>query len=112
MTSFSLSHTEYNLIPIVFSTAAIPFSIFSGIMIDRVGNRFSISFFTVLSIIGLSIFCYGSDQNNPNFTLFLIGRGLFGMGWIGTIIWFSAMSSVWFHYCDMSLAASACLCFG
>ena len=103
---------QYNLIPIVSSAAAIPFSIIASLLLDKVGSRFSISFFTTLSISGLSLFAYSTSSEDPNFRNFLVGRALFGMGYVGQIIWFSAVTSQWFYYKEAGIVMASLLAFG
>ena len=58
MARFQLTNFEYNLIPIVSSIAAIPAVMLAAVLLDKMGTRFSISFFIILSIGGLSLIAY------------------------------------------------------
>jgi nitrate/nitrite transporter NarK len=111
MAKFQLSHTQYQYIPIVQAGSAIPFAVVAGFVIDRAGPRFAISLFTLLCIIGLSIFASSSNMTDDNFKMFLVGRAIFGMGAVGQFIWFSTITSIWFYYNNMALAMAAGLCF-
>ena len=79
--------------PAIGAAAAIPFSLFAALLIDKTGTRFAISLFTTISISGVSLFAYSSMAGDPNWRNFLIGRALFGMGYVGQIMWFSTVIS-------------------
>ena len=93
MARFQLTNLQYNLIPVASSAAAIPFALFAAMLLDKMGTRFSISFFIILSISGLSLFAYSATVGaDPNLRNFLLGRALFGMGYVGQIMWFSTVA--------------------
>ena len=110
MATFGLNHSQYNLIPILYSAFAIPASIAAGFLIDRVGPRICVSLFTTVSIIGLSVFAYAAG-GEPDFTLFLVGRSIFGMGSESLMIWFATTTGVWFYYSEVAVSAAISLAF-
>ena len=50
-------------------------------------------------------------QDPSQYTYFLVGRALFGMGYIGQLIWFSTVASQWFYYNEIGVAMSLLLAF-
>ena len=88
MARFQLNNLQYNLIPIVSSLAGIPAVLIAAVMLDKLGSRFSISFFVILAIAGLSILAFSAIEiDEPVYRNFLIGRALFGMGYTGQVMW-------------------------
>ena len=93
MARFQLTNLQYNLIPVAGAAAAIPFALLAALLLDKMGTRFAISFFIILSISGLSLFAYSATVGaDPNLRNFLLGRALFGMGYVGQIMWFSTVA--------------------
>lgn len=76
------------MLPVSYSAAAIPFSILSGFLIDRVGTRISLAVFMIFSIIGLSVFAISTTPSSTDYSMCLIGRAIYGMGGEGLVIWF------------------------
>lgn len=89
----------------------IPFAVFSGMLIDKLGSKRSIVFFASLVIIGLFIAALAADQSLLNFRLFLIGWAIFGMGEVGTLIWYSSINSVFFFYHGNAMSMALLVCF-
>ena len=83
MARFEINNFQYNLIPIMSSLAAIPAVLLASVMLDKTGARFSISFFIILSIAGLSLIPYSLTLDEPEYKYVLIGRALFGVGYTG-----------------------------
>ena len=101
------------MIPIVSAGSAILFCFFAAYLLDKTGTRFSLSFFTTLSISGLSLFAYSTqDADEPSFGYFLFGRAMFSMGYIGQVMWFSTITSEWFHYREYGVVMVLLLIFG
>ena len=52
-----------------------------------------------------------SNENMLNFKLFLVGWAIFGMGVVGTMIWYSTINSVFFFYSNNAMSMALLVCF-
>jgi len=72
--------------------------VLSGLLLDKIGSRKSNILFISLQFIGLSVSALATSANFLDFQLFLIGQSVFGMGNVGTMIWFTTVNSVFFYF--------------
>lgn len=108
---FSLNDMQFQYITIGQYAACIPFAVFSGMLIDRVGNKKSNLFFATLQILGLVVSMLAMHDSLLNFNLFITGRVIFGMGMAGTLIWYSSINSVFFFYTNNAMSMAILVCF-
>lgn len=80
-------------------------------LIDKLGSKQSVLFFASLEMIGLSIASLTANESLLNFRLFLIGWAIFGMGVVGTLIWYSSINSVFFFYNHNAMSMALLVCF-
>lgn len=80
-------------------------------LIDLRGSKQSVIFFATLQMIGLMIAALACNENLLNFKLFLVGWVIFGMGVVGTMIWYSSINSVFFFYENNAMSMALLVCF-
>uniref|UniRef100_A0A6G3ME95 Lysosomal dipeptide transporter MFSD1 n=1 Tax=Henneguya salminicola TaxID=69463 RepID=A0A6G3ME95_HENSL len=76
--NMKLTELQYNVISSFYSIPNIFFVIFSGIIVDRIGHRFSTLLFTCFCFVGQIFLCLGVYKNV--FMILLLGRFIFGIG--------------------------------
>ena len=62
-------------------------------------------------MIGLMIAALASNESMLKFKLFLVGWAIFGMGVVGTMIWYSTINSVFFFYTNNAMSMALLVCF-
>tara|TARA_B110000285_G_C14727121_1_gene424767 strand:+ start:108 stop:587 length:480 start_codon:yes stop_codon:yes gene_type:complete len=76
--------------------------LFGGAIIDKMGVRWSITFFFILNLVGNFVFALGGVYEN--FTLMLIGRGIFGTGNFTSMTALTVIATKWFISSNLNLA--------
>lgn len=111
MQLYNLTEIQYQLIAVSQYAVCIPFAIFSGMLIDKLGSKRSVLFFASLVMIGLLIAALAANESLLNFRLFLVGWAIFGMGEVGTLIWYSSINSIFFFYTHNAMSMALLVCF-
>ncbi len=99
---FQLSLVNYNLLYSVYSFPNILLPMFGGILIDRLGIRIGIIFFSSLLIIGQFFVMLGGIWTNYN--LLILGRVIFGLGGESLGVTESALVAKWFGDKELAFA--------
>ena len=75
---YEINNTQYNLLNSIYSIPNIVLCFFAGVFIDKIGIRVATFSFTLLVLIGHTLFTLSAYQYS--YPLALVGRALFGIG--------------------------------
>jgi MFS family permease len=95
----------------LYSVYAIPNSILpllGGLFVDKLGVRVCLVIFSILLCLGQMVIMLGGYRNN--FTLMIIGRGIFGAGCESMYVGQATIVSSWFINYELSLAIAMISC--
>jgi MFS family permease len=109
-----LSHTNYNLLYAIYAWTNAILVIFSGFLIDKVGNAIGLFLFSVLCLTGSTIFTVGtmmSYESSAMFPLMLLGRLMFGSGNGSLTVVQNRLTAYWFQGKELALAFGVTLAF-
>lgn len=105
---FKIDTFRFNLLYSVYALPNIVLPLFGGIIVDRLGVRFGISFFSFLVIIGQSVVTFGAKEHS--FILMLIGRIIFGFGGECLAVASGVITAKWFRGREIAFALGLILC--
>ena len=97
-----LTDLEYNSLYSVYSFPNIILPLVGGLVIDKMGVRVGTFVFTLIMIIGQSIFMLGATYET--FWVMILGRFVFGMGGECLFVCQSTVISQWFKAKELALA--------
>lgn len=100
--NLGIDDTQYNLLYTLYSLPNIALALVGGLIIDFLGVRRAMIFFSFLTIIGQAIVTYGASQ--MNFVGLLVGRLLFGIGEESLIVALHTMITKWFKGKELAFA--------
>lgn len=93
------SDTQIGTLNAIYSFPNIIMVLIGGIIVDRLGTRFSTLVFTVVCVLGAFL-----TAMSPSFTVMAIGRLLFGLGAESMIVAITAATGQWFGNRELGLA--------
>uniref|UniRef100_A0A8C5R2F7 Lysosomal dipeptide transporter MFSD1 n=1 Tax=Leptobrachium leishanense TaxID=445787 RepID=A0A8C5R2F7_9ANUR len=101
-----MSPQEFNFLYAIYAWTNAVVVIVAGFLIDKLGNRFGLFLFSLLTVLGSSIFALGSHFKGTSYMLpiMLIGRLLFGAGNGSLTIVQARVAAFWFKGKELALA--------
>ncbi|XP_075755096.1 lysosomal dipeptide transporter MFSD1-like [Pelodiscus sinensis] len=108
-----MTPAEYNLLYAIYAWTNALVVILAGFLIDKLGNRFGVFFFSFLTVLGSCIFALGSHFKGTPYLLplMLTGRLLFGSGNGSLTIVQNRITAFWFKGKELALAFGLTLSF-
>ncbi|KAK1794825.1 hypothetical protein P4O66_009895, partial [Electrophorus voltai] len=107
-----LTPQEYNLLYAIYAWTNAVVVIMAGFLIDKLGNRFGVLFFSSLAVLGSAIFALASHfKGTYLLPLMLTGRLLFGSGNGSLTIVQNRITAFWFRGKELALAFGLTLAF-
>ncbi|BFY99342.1 hypothetical protein BsWGS_02382 [Bradybaena similaris] len=108
-----MSDEEYNLLYAVYAWTNAVVVIAAGFLIDKLGNRVGVFFFSSLCLLGSSTFAAGVFLKGTSALLpvMLLGRLLFGAGNGSLTIVQSRITAYWFRDKELAMAFGITLAF-
>lgn len=103
----NLNNLEFNMLYSVYSLPNMVLPFFGGIMIDKLGVRFSILTFSTVIIVGQLVVVISGYLYD--YYGMLVGRSIFGIGSESLNNAQAAIISHWFKGKSLSLALGVCL---
>ncbi|PKK21871.1 major facilitator superfamily domain-containing protein 1-like [Columba livia] len=108
-----MTPAQYNLLYAIYAWTNAVVVILAGFLIDKLGNRFGVFVFSLLTVLGSSIFALGSHFKGSPYLLpmMLTGRLLFGSGNGSLTIVQNRITAFWFKGKELALAFGLTLSF-
>ncbi|KAM6407467.1 lysosomal dipeptide transporter MFSD1-like [Rhynochetos jubatus] len=108
-----MTPAQYNLLYAIYAWTNAVVVILAGFLIDKLGNRFGVLIFSLLTVLGSSIFALGSHIKGSQYLLpmILTGRLLFGSGNGSLTIVQNRITAFWFKGKELALAFGLTLSF-
>ncbi|KAM9372522.1 lysosomal dipeptide transporter MFSD1-like [Phaethornis superciliosus] len=108
-----MTPAQYNLLYAIYAWTNAVVVILAGFLIDKLGNRFGVFVFSLLTVLGSSIFALGSHFKGSPYLLpmMLTGRLLFGSGNGSLTIAQNRITAFWFKGKELALAFGLTLSF-
>ncbi|KAJ7427739.1 hypothetical protein WISP_04345 [Willisornis vidua] len=108
-----MTPAQYNLLYAIYAWTNAVVVILSGFLIDKLGNRFGVFVFSLLTVLGSSLFALGSHFKGSPYLLpmMLTGRLLFGSGNGSLTIVQNRITAFWFKGKELALAFGLTLSF-
>ncbi|KAM9179463.1 LOW QUALITY PROTEIN: uncharacterized protein V3H86_009322 [Mergus octosetaceus] len=108
-----MTPTQYNLLYAIYAWINAVVVILAGFLIDKLRNHFGVFVFSLLTVLGSSIFALGSHfKGSPYFLpMTLTGRLLFGSGNGSLTLVQNCITSFWFKGKELALAFGPTLSF-
>ncbi|XP_010130982.1 PREDICTED: major facilitator superfamily domain-containing protein 1-like, partial [Buceros rhinoceros silvestris] len=108
-----MTPAQYNLLYAIYAWTNAAVVILAGFLIDKLGNCFGVFVFSLLTVLGSSLFALGSHFKGSPYLLplMLTGRLLFGSGNGSLTIVQNRITAFWFKGKELALAFGLTLSF-
>ncbi|XP_042654589.1 major facilitator superfamily domain-containing protein 1-like [Tyto alba] len=108
-----MTPAQYNLLYAIYAWTNAVVVILAGFLIDKLGNRFGVFVFSLMTVLGSSVFAVGSHFKGSPYLLpmMLTGRLIFGSGNGSLTIVQNRITAFWFKGKELALAFGLTLSF-